>query len=275
MFGKYKLNFLKLNKTILCLSVFTICYTSSSCQYLYEQSLKEKKREELINTKIAIITNYLNQLKPHKAITQVRNLQKEYPHHVKVLNISGLTHLALKNPIYAEKVLSKAYKESPLTYLGLNLSSALLELNKTNQAIKILKSLIKDKEYERKERIYHNLGLAYMKKNKHSQAQKYFEKALTENPVFYLSSFHLANCYQRRGMTDLAEKEYSRASKFCPTCYEPIKKLYDLLKKRKKFRDADQLIRKYVNQKEIQLNDKEQAISLLNKKERADKKNFL
>ncbi len=247
--------------------LFAGCWCLMSCQYFYEQSLKDKKREEMIDTKIAIITNYLNQKKRYEALEQVRELQKEHTHHTKVLNISGLTHLALNNSAQAEKLLKKAYQQSSLTFVGLNLSSALIEQNKMKAARKLLKTLKQDRQYERKERILHNIGLTYQKEGRCRRAQKYYRMALIENPVFYLSALHIAHCYERQSQTKKAIEAYQQASKFCPSCYEPVRELYKLLNQKKRFQQAYEIVNKYINQKELASTDKKEALSLLNKKE--------
>ena len=117
-------------------------------------------------------------------------------------------------------------------------------------ARKVLMRLMKEDGYHYKERILHNIALSYEQEQKWKEAQGYYEAALVENPVYYLSMINLAKLYQKRSLFKKAFAAYKKASMYCPTCYEAKEKLA-LIYGPKKFTKAMHLLDSYMAIKEV------------------------
>ena len=209
---------------IFCAGFFLFLF--SSCQ---TSPKKDPDFEEMIETKILLAQSKLEQAKPHAVLPELRALDLKYPNTPMVLNMLGLVHLALNNYKKALENTKKAYLLEPKKIaFGLNLSSIYLSLGKTEVARKLLAELAKDETYPYRERIFHNTALSYEKENRLEEAQRYYEAALVENPVYYLSMVGLAKLYEKRSLSKKAFQAYKKASDFCPTCYEPRVKLAEI-----------------------------------------------
>lgn len=209
---------------IFCVGFFLFLF--SSCQI---SPKKDRDFEEMIETKILLAQSKLEQAKPHAVLPELRALDLKYPNTPMVLNMLGLVHLALNNYKKALENTKKAYLLEPKKIaFGLNLSSIYLSIGKTEVARKLLAQLAKDETYPYRERIFHNVALSYEKENRLEEAQSYYEAALVENPVYYLSMVGLAKLYEKRSLPKKAFQAYKKASDFCPTCYEARGKLAEM-----------------------------------------------
>lgn len=246
-------------KTFLLFCAGLLLFFLSSCQ---STGKRGKNFEEMIETKILLAQHKLEQARPQAALPELRALDIKYPKTPMVLNMLGLVHLALKNYKKALENLKEAYLLEPQKIaFGLNLSSVYLSLGKTEIARKLLTELAKDESYPYKERIFHNIALSYEKEGKWKEAEGYYEEALGENPVYYLSMVNLANLYEKNAQKKKAFLAYKKASEYCPTCYEARAKLAQIYAPFK-LKEALGVLDSYIGIKEVSEEDRLSARKL-------------
>lgn len=178
----------------------------------------------------------------------------------------GLTHLALKNPKEALKYFNSAYKIKHCTSIALNLSSAYIELGQYKKAIDFLLNLMlqdETKNYLHQERIAHNMALASEKRGLYKKAKKYYLKALSHNPNFYISTMRLGQLYEKTGHPVKAKKRYLKAKKLCELCFDPINALTMSYFTTGHINRAIVTIKTYLKRKDILPNNRNRAVNLL------------
>ena len=191
----------------------------SACQTIKRNS----KEDKLIKSQLRIVTNYLNAGMPAQAHQELRAVLAKFPNNSDFLRLMGVTQLALNNTSKAILYLKKVYKLKPTIVHGLNLSSAYIAANKQNAAKTLLLELLEDADdYQYKERLYHNLALIHEAQRKMRIAEKYYLKALSENPSYYLSLLKLGILYKKHRRHKKAILYLNQAKNFCRKCYEPV-----------------------------------------------------
>ena len=195
---------------------------ASACQSIKRNS----KQDRLIKSQQRIITNYLNAGMPAQAHQELRNVLAKFPDNPDFLRLMGVTQLALNNTGKAILYLEKVYELEPNITHGLNLSSAYIAANKYPAAQTLLLELLDDADdYQYKERLYHNLALIHEHRRKMRTAEKYYLKALSENPSYYLSLLKLGILYKEHHRHKKAILYLNQAKNFCRKCYEPVNHL--------------------------------------------------
>ncbi len=241
-----------------------------SCASLDTQKKGEGKSNALQAQK-ALIYNYLESGEAVKANAELAIALNKYPEEAELHMLMGLTQMALKNPILAISYLEKSYNMMPSPSAALNLSSAQIEARQFPQARKTLKGALKnlaagDKtKYRFPERIFHNIGLTYEKEKKLKLAEKYYQKALVQNSLFYLSLMRMGRVYQKTGRNKLAEDVFKKAIHNCNKCLEPVAVLSKHYLKMGKKKEATQILKGYLAQKDLQVGDRSLATNILTK----------
>lgn len=203
--------------------------------------------EALLATKMSLIKRYLDKGQPSVAWDHVRKIYQEHPDHPDVLNLVGLTHLALNNEHKAAQVFKKAYKLKPKASYGLNLSSAYISIGSLKKARKLIVRLLKtSKNYKFRERLWHNLALTYEKDNQLGKANKYYQKAIKINPNFLLSLLNLGRLYKISNKDARAMKYYRKAAQVCTQCFEPVNELATYLINQGKFGRAIAVLNRFL-----------------------------
>jgi Tfp pilus assembly protein PilF len=197
----------------------------SGCVTINQDGDEDKKTAEILSAQKGLIVSLLNRGMAPLALKELRKVIKEHPNDVDFKNLMGLTQLSLGNPKQAVGYFQSAYQLEKRLAVGLNLSSALIEVGKHQEAIKhllVIKSSPEAESYPYPERIDHNIGLAYEKRNKLETAQRYYAEALSFNPNFYISLIRSAQVYDKLKQKDKAKEMYQRAQQVCPVCYDPV-----------------------------------------------------
>jgi Tfp pilus assembly protein PilF len=196
------------------------------CQTL--NPAEDTSQESADDTTLAIAATYIDQGRPELAQVEMKNFLEKHPEDPMGLNMMGITQLALRNPGKAASYLARAYKHRPIFAIGLNLGAAYVQTNRAKEAKVLLLKLTTDKAYKTyrfKERILHNLGNTFEKLGDMKQAENYYNQAIEENPVFYLSNLRLSQIYRSQKKTDKFLKNTENARMSCPRCFDPIKLL--------------------------------------------------
>lgn len=201
-----------------------------ACQTTADQKPSEtEKEEQILATQKEMVRNHLDSGAPEAALKLLRVLVREFPEDTDLLNLMGLTQLALHNAPKSVQFFRQAYKLDKQPATALNLSSAYIEVGSPEKAQALLAALLKNKaaskDYPYKERIYHNIGYSYVKLGNNKKAEQWFLAATEENPTFFPSHLELARLYEKMKRPAMAEKSYRRAIDFCRVCFEPVQAL--------------------------------------------------
>lgn len=239
--------------------IIAIALLLSGCQ---TSSTAKRDEAKVIASHKRIIVSYLNSGVPSQAHGELRKIMEQYPDDVDFLELMGLTQLALQNPGKAVSYLRKAYRQSGDAKVALNLSSALIAAGSLQQAQKLILTLLEEGTgtYRKIERLYHNLGLIAERRKRYAQAERYYRKALAENPSYYLTLLRLGLlCQQQRRYRD-AVMWLHKAKNFCRKCLEPVEHLSRIYQRTGKPQQAFMVIDAFSRQ--IGLNQQERSKAL-------------
>jgi len=226
------------------------------------------KDAQVLDSQKAIVRNALDTGRPEAALETMRQMLRDHPDDASLQNLMGLTQLSLKNSSRAIKHFQIAYKLDRQVGTGLNLSSALIENGDIDRATRLLGQLTKqaDKDkYPYKERIYNNLGYAFVRQNRLVKAEEWYHQALDENPTFFPAHLELARLYERTKRPAMAMKAYRRSIDFCIVCYEPVQALATLLIRGGKPEEARRVLTQFEKVEGITPEDRTRASQLLSK----------
>lgn len=244
--------------------LFILIGLNLSCQLV---SPKEKEDEanvkKIIDTNINFAQKRIDEGEPEQALAALRPILKNYPENASLLNMVGLTYLALSRPVQAKAFFKRAYKSEKSPTYALNLSSALIMTDSYIEAQKVLNPHIKENKYPHAERLYHNYALAYEKRKLTNKAIHFYNKALNENPSYYLSNFRLGKIYQSLHQKEAARTAFESAHNSCKICFEPLNELCLIYINEGQFAKASDLLRGFLANKEITKEGREQANKLL------------
>ena len=239
---------------------------ASSCQTLKKASDEDKKADDILSTQKSLVINYINQGQPNMALREIRPLEKQFPKDADLKNLMGLIYLSMQNSKTALGYFEQAYRLEPRAPIALNLSSALIESGQSVRAIKVLKDLKASeagKGYQYPERISHNLGLASERMHKYEQAEKYYKRALQDNPYYYISLMRLGAVYEQHKKVGSAYAQYLKAREACLKCYDPVQAMVQLQLRAGKAPLAMKTIQEYLANKELEPQDRAKAQQLL------------
>ena len=241
-----------------------LCFLEGCKTISIEQTPDVDVEQKTLNTQKTLIMHYLDVGKSSEAYMEARKILKQYPDDPELLNLIGLSLLALRKPHLAIEHFRKSYSISLQPATALNISAALLELKNYSEAIKFLKNFLKNhKNYIYKERVYHNIGVAYESLKQYNLAEQYYRKAIDENPAYIITIVKLGKLYQNINKIDVAAQKFEDALYKCPNCYDPLESLVYVLKRTNKPDQAKKIILQYLANKGIRAEDHAKAISLL------------
>ena len=197
-----------------------------------------------------------------QALRELRPISRKNPDHPEVNSLMGIIQLSLKNTTRAQEHFTKAWQAKKNVGNGLNLASALIESRQYRSAEKILMSLhrtAEEENYAWRERIWHNLGVIAVNTKRPKTAEKWFKRALEENPTFYLTLYHYGNLLQATKRPAAAMAQWRIASSACPVCSEPIEAMTTQLIAQGNFAEAQKLVSEFRKQENIPPGDIERA----------------
>ena len=259
--SKYRLIICNIRALHICLAFFL-----GGCQTILGPSEEEKKEADIIRTQKSLMISFLNKGMPDIALKELKTLRRKYPKDPDFQNITGLALLSIKTPKQAIGYFKKAYALDNRTPFILNLSSAFIEANQHKRALSTLFKITKSEEflsYEHPERVYHNIGLSSEKLKKYKIATKYYKKALTRNPTFYISLMRLGQVYQKTQKYKASRKYFTKAQNLCNTCYGPVSAIASTYISENKSGKAIKVLRRYIKVKKVKKSDKLRATKLM------------
>ena len=236
------------------------------CQSLsLNEEANSKATTELLEAKLALVMTHLEHNQQEAALQEIRSLLRESPDAYQVLAVAGIVYLFYSRAETATEYLEKAYKLHPVSDMGLNLSAAYLAGHRMQEARTLLQRLLVDEKYENRERIFHNLGLTYEEEGIFAAAEMNYQKALMENPTYYLSHYRLGLLYGKNGKNPQAMDSLSRAISLCPACYEPVQALANMYMDGKQQTKAVALVSQFLEEKNTPAPVRQQAQELLSR----------
>ena len=254
----------KMNNNLLLLTLSTIM-SISGCQSLdHDQSSVQDKLE----TRKQIVINSLDSGNAGQALKEVRPLLDEYPNNAEILNLNGLIQLAINNNNKAIEVMEKAHSLQPenITFV-LNLSSAYIQGHHYAKGTKILKETIASeavKSYRYRERLFHNLGLIAELSGDSIRSERWYGRALEENPTNFLTLLRMARIYETTHRSRLALDQLETAKGACIRCVEPIEGMIRILLKQKKISTAKALLAGYEKNESLTDDDTRRIVEMKN-----------
>lgn len=249
-------------------AVLILALGSYSCQTAAPKDDAASREAQVLENQKALVRTALDSGRPDSAMKSLRELLREKPNDPGLHNLMGLTQLALKNPGRAARHFKIAYKAEPQPAVALNLSSALIESGDYDNAIALLRGVLKatDKEgkpYQFKERVYHNMGYAFAKQNQNTKAAAHYKQALEENPTFFPSHLELARMHEKMKRPAMAVRSYRAAIDYCDVCFEPVQGLVAIYLREKKYADARRVLLTFSKNEGVTTTDKVAAERLL------------
>lgn len=238
-------------KNISIKSTYLIILLLSSCQTIFPDKATNINSKKLKMAHLEFAQKQLDKGKPELALRILRPLSFDSPDNASINNLLGITQLALNNPKSALKYFLKAYKKEKKASYGVNLSASFISLGRYKKARRILRFLLKRKDYLKQERLYHNLALSYERQNRYKIAVNYYKKALRENPSYYLSNLRLAETYKKLGLYASSRLAYKRTLASCSICYHAVHELAIDHIQRKHFQKALTIIDNFLKNENI------------------------
>lgn len=190
-----------------------------------EPEVKPPTEQEVSRSVQSVAVSLLNKGKPDLALKELRPYHVSHPEDAEIINLMGLSHLALKQPKVAEKLFRTAYNKKKDPAVALNLSSAYIQRKSWSRAVRLLKKLERTAlpSYRHPERIYHNLGSAYAKQGKVALARRSYDKALTAYSEYLPSLLAKARLDMRmRRYPTESKRLIEKARQACPRCIQPV-----------------------------------------------------
>lgn len=244
-------------------SLAFLVFLPVSCQSVWEDPAQQKRRSQLLATKLDYAQSQIDSGHPETALRTLRPLLEQHPDNTAVINLLGITHLALDNSTLAAKYFYRAYARDQKVPFGLNLSAALIALGKYRRSRTILRKLLNSTGYNLKERIYHNVALSYERESNHRRALYFYRRALQENPAYYLSSLRMARILKKLNRLSQSIQSYQKAFASCTSCYEAVHELAIIYMHQSNFTSAVNVLSRFLSGSKISGADRSQAQKLL------------
>ena len=240
--------------------------TLSGCMTMSSSKEEKLRQEKLVQTQKSLIVSFLNKGMVSLALKELRGHIKARPKDPDFQNLMGLTFMALKTPNKSISYFKKAIALDDKISYNLNLGSAYIE---TKQLHKALKQFVKIKKsrayvsYKHQERVIHNIALTTERLGRHRTAEKYYKRALNQNPNFYMSLMRLGKMKEQAKRFREAHKYYKRAHGLCTECFDPVGGIARSLMGLKKPSLAIKALGGYLRNKNTRKEDQNRAKKLI------------
>lgn len=240
-------------------------FASWSCQTVQDNAANPSatRVEDLITTQLQLVQQQIDNGTPDNGLMILKSLQKSYPGRPDIINMYGIIYLSMNNPGKSIKYFNESYKINPTTSSRLNLSSAYIATGQFKKAREILKPVLADSTYDFRERIFHNYALSFEREKNLVKALLYYDRAVQENPSYYLSYLRIGEIQHSRHQDAKALEAYQKALQFCNICYEAVNGLSQVLISQAQVGRAIEVLQTYVRNKKVNNRDRRQAYSLM------------
>ncbi len=171
------------------------------------------------------------------AIKIAEKLARKFPNSIMLMNILGVTNIALTRYANAENAFKKAIKLNPsIPEPHNNLGILFFKQGHLDDAIKAYQTAIKLMPSFTD--AHNNLGNAFKYQGKFEQANQCYMKALNLNPGFVQTHFNIGSLYEGQGEWGKALKAYRRALEIAPDNVDALINLGNISEKLDRYDDA-------------------------------------
>ncbi len=205
-------------------ATFVVCLAAllSACAGM-TTSLKQK---EVSRIQLQRASDLLNQREYNQAIEAAMESLKADPSTAAAYNLLALVYLETKRYAKSEEAFRKALEIQPRYPEVLNNLGVLYNRqDRFNDAIPYFKKALLDDNYITPENAYTNMGYAYYRLGNYREALDNHQKALDISPMFCLASKNMADVYAKQKTYPKASRYYEKAVTNCPLYQESHYKL--------------------------------------------------
>ena len=179
-----------------------LCLATAGCAS--KRRIDDNTETALLHMKIG--SAFLGQARYPAALRELLIAEKYAPNNALVLNNLGLAYYVQGQLPQATKKIRKAVEIDPkFSEARNNLARVLIDREQYAEAIRQLKIALNDLVYDKPEKSWTNLGLAYMKMKKYVKAKEAFLKAISISRIY-------CPAYTLYGRTLFEEKKYSEGA---------------------------------------------------------------
>ena len=207
--------------------VFSL-FVLNSCHSLSSKKKTEKKAQLIYQ----LALSSLRQCRYPPALKQLLEALKLEKSEPSIYHSLALVYFQLRQYPLAVKHFKQALKLQPgWTVAQVDLGRSLIEMGKTQAALKVLRTAARDLSYPYPENIHAHLGLSFFKKKNFKEAQVHFEVARKiqtrdcELALYHAQSLYFLNKYQEAGKILEPAKKWCQGA-FLPPCASPHFKAY-------------------------------------------------
>jgi len=196
--------------------------TFVSCSH-WEQSLKDHEKAKFY---LQIATDHLGEKEYGKALESTQEAIKIDPSYAAAHNHLALIYMETKRYDRSLEAFQKALELQPqYPEVFNNLGVLMNRQEKYQQAIAYFEKALADENYPTPENAYTNMGYSYYKIGDSVRAKVYHQKALDIVPQFCLASKNMGDVYAKEKNFDKAADYFQRALTNCPLYQESQYKL--------------------------------------------------
>lgn len=175
------------------------------------------KRIERSDTQLNLGTAYYREGNLGSAVEQLNEATKSNPHNARAWNTLGIVYMAAEQPKLAERSFKHALRVDPTEAEILNnYGNFLIQQQRTDEAIKVLKKATEDLDYRRPALVYSNLAYAQLQAGQLDDAMASAITAIKRAPMLCEAYYQLGLIQEARQETDGALGTYARMMQVCP-----------------------------------------------------------
>jgi type IV pilus assembly protein PilF len=165
---------------------------------------------------------FRDQLIP-QAINELETALGHDPGHADALHLLGFIYMGRRNYPQAALHFRKALEAREDFFICQNnLGTALMAMNRWDEAIVVFEGLVARPTYSTPELAYNNLGWSFHKKGEQSRAEEALEMAVFLKPEMCLAHNNLGLVQLAQEDTVGALKSFQKATQLCPNYPEPF-----------------------------------------------------
>lgn len=194
--------------------------------------LQNRKDEEKARLQLQLAVDHFNARQYNQAVEATLNALKLAPKMAEAYNHLAVIYMETKRYDKSFESFQKALEIKPNYPEVLNNIGVLLNRQeKYSEAIEYFAKALRDSTYMTPENAYTNMGYSYFRMGKLTTSKAYHQKALDIMPNFCLASKNMGDVYVKEQKYKQAERYFQRAVNQCPLYQEARYKLSLILVK--------------------------------------------
>lgn len=182
----------------------------------------DKSLEDKANYHYQLGSNFFREQLIPQAIRELELALEKDPKHADSLHLMGFIYMGRRNYPQAVRYYRQALDAKPDFFICKNnLGTALMAMNRWEEAITLYEELITQATYNTPELAYNNLGWSYHKKGDQEKAKEALEMAVFLKPEMCLAHNNLGLVQQEQDNSAGALRSFLKAAQLCPDYPEP------------------------------------------------------